>query len=210
MMTVSRRHRTRCQAAFLTILPMLEAITERHFHFLGDASTRADAVADVVAVCWAWFSRLWSRGRDARRFPASLAYLAIRHVKCGRRVQGAESSKDVLSPTARLRRGFQLERLELNGNYDEPEWQEALRDNTRSPVPEQACFRVDFPAWLRSLDQRQRRLIKAMLKGEGTGKLARRFGISPGRVSQLRREFHQNWRRFHGELVDNSRASVAA
>ncbi|MGE3806780.1 MAG: hypothetical protein AB7K24_19095 [Gemmataceae bacterium] len=204
MTATSCRTGNKCQTAFLMILPSIEATAERHFRFLRDASTRADAVADVVAVCWSWFARLWSKGRDARRFPASLAYMAVRHVKCGRRVSGSESTKDVLSYVARRRRGFQLERLEQHGNYDDPVWQEALRDNTRSPVPEQASFRIDFPSWLKSLAQRQRRIVRSMVKGEGTLALARRFGLSPGRVSQLRREFLVNWRRFHGETLTST------
>ena len=77
--------------------------------------------------------------------------------------------------------------------------EEALRDNTRSPVDEQACFRLDFPAWLRSLPRRDRRLVKGMALGHRTLDLARRFRLSAGRVSQLRREFHREWQRFHGE-----------
>lgn len=204
MIAVPRRNQLKCQAAFLMILPTIEGIAERHFRFLSDPGTRADAVADVVAVCWAWFYRLWAKGRDARRFPASLAYLAVRHVKCGRRVQGAESTRDALSHTASLRKGFQLERLRLHGEYDDPEWQEALRDNTRSPVPEQASFRVDFPTWLKSLGQRQRAIVRTMVRGEGTFAVARRFGLSPGRISQLRREFLENWQRFHGEVLNTS------
>lgn len=29
--------------------------------------------------------------------------------------------------------------------------------------------------------------------------LARTFGISPGRISQLRQEFHRDWQQFHGD-----------
>ncbi len=38
-----------------------------------------------------------------------------------------------------------------------------------------------------------------LMAGERTLDVANRFGLSAGRVSQKRREFHDDWRRFHGE-----------
>ena len=80
---------------------------------------------------------------------------------------------------------------------------DALIDNTRSPVPEQVQFRLDFPAWFRTRTDRDRRLIGDMAMGQRTLDLSRRYGLSPGRISQLRREFHDDWLRFCGEFSDN-------
>ena len=38
--------------------------------------------------------------------------------------------------------------------------------------------------------------------GDSTGTVAERFSISPGRVSQIRRELNENWVAFHGEDRD--------
>jgi hypothetical protein len=43
-----------------------------------------------------------------------------------------------------------------------------------------------------------------MMQGDRTQELSRSFGISPARVSQLRREFHDDWQRF---LDDNPLAA---
>ena len=40
-----------------------------------------------------------------------------------------------------------------------------------------------------------------MLRNERTTDLSRQFELSPGRISQLRRELHDAWRRYHGEPV---------
>ena len=40
-----------------------------------------------------------------------------------------------------------------------------------------------------------------MALGEGTKDLASKHGISQARISQLRRELHSDWRRFHGEIA---------
>jgi hypothetical protein len=110
-----------------------------------------------------------------------------------------QRAKDALSPVAQRRRGFAVGRLPdvstLNGNplFD------ALHDNTRSPVPEQVAFRFDFPAWLTSLGPRNRSIAQDMAQGLCTGELADAYGLSPARVSQLRREFHQSWQTFCGD-----------
>jgi hypothetical protein len=60
---------------------------------------------------------------------------------------------------------------------------ERLRDNMQTPVPDAAAFRIDFPDWLAEQTDRDRRMIEAMALGERTAKLARRLGVSVGRVS---------------------------
>jgi hypothetical protein len=76
--------------------------------------------------------------------------------------------------------------------------EEALQDNTQTPPDEQACFRLDFPAWLGRLGTRKRSIAEDMALGHRTQYLSRAYGVSPGRVSQLRREFHHDWQRFCG------------
>ena len=80
--------------------------------------------------------------------------------------------------------------------------QDALIDNTRSPVPDQVHFRIDFRSWLHTRTERDRRLVHDMAMGQGTSDLSRKFGLSAGRVSQMRQEFHDDWVRFtDGESV---------
>jgi hypothetical protein len=76
---------------------------------------------------------------------------------------------------------------------------EALHDNTQTPVDEQVCFRLDFPAWLNTLGDRDRRVVKDLMRGERALEVAHKFGVSPSRVSQLRREFQRGWTHFCGE-----------
>jgi hypothetical protein len=108
---------------------------------------------------------------------------------------------DVMSRVARRRRGFRLERLKEHGRYDEPEWQDALQDNTQTPVADAVAFRIDFPEWLASQSERDRRLIEEMAVGERGTRLARKYGVSEGRIAQKRREYRQGWERFCGEPV---------
>jgi hypothetical protein len=91
----------------------------------------------MVGVFWKWFLRMAQRGKDATHFPAALASYAARAVRCGRRVCGQETSKDVLSPLAQQRRYFTVGSLPQYETLRHNPFMEALADNTISPVPEQ-------------------------------------------------------------------------
>ena len=86
------------------------------------------------------------------------------------------------------------DRSTLGGNA----WDEALQENAQSPIIDQVAFRCDFPAWRSTRCDRDRRLIDDLMIGERAHVAAERYGLTEGRVSQLRREFHEDWDRFCG------------
>jgi hypothetical protein len=93
---------------------------------------------------------------------------------------------------------FMVERLPDGGTLTGNPLTEALRDNTQTPPPEQAGFRIDFPRWLGTRSERDRRLAEDLMTGERTLDVSSKFGLSPGRISQLRRTFHEDWQRVCG------------
>jgi hypothetical protein len=195
------------QVRFLSILPRIELHGRICFRFVRCPDQRADAVAEVVALSWCWYVRLAERGKDATRFPATLATFAARAVRAGRRVCGRERSRDVLSPTAQRQHHFTVERLPDFSTLRSNPLAEALRDNTQTPPPEQVAFRLDFPAWLRTRTERDRRLAEDLMTGERTSDVSTKFGLSPARISQLRRDFHEDWSHFCG--LDEASAATA-
>jgi len=154
---------------------------------------------DLLVLTPSWYRRLRQRGKDVARFVSTLASYAARAVKSGRRLCGQEKANDVLSPRAQRRYGFQVEGLPEDHNRLREPLLDALHDNTQTPVPDQVVFRVDFPEWRNSRSKRDRRLMDELLVGERTQDVSRKFGLSAGRVSQLRREFHQDWLAFCDE-----------
>ena len=193
---VAQMTHARLHAGFLVLLPKIERharFAHRHLHSYHD---REDAVAETVALAWAWYASLIRRGKDPASFATTLASYASRHVKIGRQLCGQENTRDALSPSAGQRRGFRTEPLQTHGPNEDASWQEALADNTRAPVPDQAAFRIDFPAWLTTLGGKARKIVEAMAVNDRTTDLAGKFRLSPGRISQLRREFHHSWQHF--------------
>jgi hypothetical protein len=203
----------RLHAAFLDLVPRIETHASIVFRSIRCSDTRADLVTETVALAWKWFIGLAARGKDATHFAATLASLAAQAVKCGRRLAGKETAKDVLSPVAQRRHGFTVERLPLSTRialedlYGDPHgqrhldaYEERLANNTRTPVDEAAAFRVDFSDWLSRQTERDRRIIGDMSRDERTCDVATKYGVSPGRVSQWRKAYEVDWQRFHGEV----------
>jgi hypothetical protein len=188
-------------ARFLAHLPRFEAHARFAFRRVGCPHVRADRVAETVALAWRHFAALSRRGKKPEQFVTTLALRCSQAVKAGRKLVRCEGGKDVLSPVAQVRHGLSVMRLpDRERVFDRhplpDELAEALMDNTRSAVPEQVAFRLDFPRWRASLRRRDRRVLDALAGGERTADAARRFGISPARVSQLRREFEDGWEEF--------------
>ena len=80
-------------ATFLAILPTIQAHAHAAFQDLRCPHDHEDAVAETVGLCWEWFRKWSERGKDATRFPVTLAGLAVRrvladatHAGIGRRV----------------------------------------------------------------------------------------------------------------------------
>jgi hypothetical protein len=203
-------------ARFVALLPRIELHGRIYFRFLRCPEKKADAIQEMRALAWKWFLSLAERGKDPADFVATFVGFLARAVKCGRRVAGMLRAKDVMNPAAQQRHGFKVEpfpfshRAEHERLYSDPKgqelhdaYEERLRDNTVTPVPEQVVFRVDFPAWLATLTGRERRIIRAMSLGERTLDLSRRFEVSPARISQLRREFRDGWLRFIADADDS-------
>jgi hypothetical protein len=200
------------QVAFLALVPNIEKHARNAFGYYKCANQKDDKVAEAVALAWKWFVRLHKRGKNASTFPVVFASLVARAVAGGRRIAGGEPAGDVLSKLAQRKHGFSVKGLSdsdgipIHQLFSDPHAQktidtleERLADNTQTPVPDQAAFRIDFPAWMRTLSARERLLAQAMMREEGTNDLSRKFGVSAGRISQIRSELRTEWARFCGD-----------
>jgi hypothetical protein len=163
-------------------------------------------------VAWTWFLRLAQRGKDAARFVGTLARYAARAVRCGRRLRGSESLRDILSRQAQKRHGFTVGSLPIStrvamddiyavpgGQRELDEYEERLADNAMTPPPDAAAFRIDFPVFLNDLSDRDRKMAAMLSLGHTVKHVAREFGITPARVTQLRVDWCRDWYRRHGE-----------
>ena len=184
-------------AGFLAMLPAIRRYVGYAFRRLKGVE-REEAVADAVANAMAAYIRLCERGKVDLAYPTVLARFAVKQYRAGRRMGNKLSTRDVLAFAAQKKHGLKVESLDSYDDQQE-EWIDATVEDHRTPVADQAAFRCDFPAWLSTHSGRKRRIAVALSLGHSTKEVARRFKVSPGRVSQLRRELHDSWLEFHGE-----------
>jgi hypothetical protein len=189
-------------AAFVAALPKILNVADYRFRRIPCPDTREDRVCETVALCWVWFVRLVQRGRNPERFMTALANYGAKAVHSGRRAVGLEKAKDVLSRRCRRRRGFDVSALPAEGAAERPEIDDALHDNTQTPVPDQVQFRCDFPAWKSRFPVKKRQLIDQLALGHRTKDLAAMFRLSEARISQLRKEFHDDYTAFCDDCRD--------
>lgn len=143
---------------------------------------QSELVSDALSLAWEAFT-----AAQKRIAPDRFAYYAIRQVKAGRQFQQSERSitcpREPRGRTRKVRRDT-LARVE-----------EIAAQPGDNPA-DIATLQVDFEAWTLMLSERERQFLVAFLDGETTKDTAAEFGVSWGRVSQIRRELLEHYEVF--------------
>jgi len=178
-------------SGFLAFLPAIQRTALAAFHSFPFAE-REELVAEAIAISFILYARLIERGRSRDVFGTSLARYAIARVRSGRCASGRLRPRDALSRIAQQRHRFGVERLDT---FD-GEVTRALPLVQRPTPAEIVAWRMDFTAWLAQLPPRLRRIALILAEGTSTTAAASQCGLSPGRISQLRRQLKANWDQF--------------
>ena len=182
---------------FLQLLPAIRRHARFSFQSL-DQEARDEAVQEVIANAWRTFVRLWEQGRGDLAYAGPLARYGVSRVRDGRCVGGSWNVHDVSSRHCQRRKGIRLERLD---DFDKLAggWKEVVVEDGKATPADIAAVRIDFQEWLRSLPAQLRGIALTLASGESTQLTARHFGLSPGRISQLRRDLERAWHSFQQE-----------
>ena len=188
-----------CHERFLEMLPQIREQARMAFRF-ARPEVREDLITEVIANAFVAFTRLAERGKVELAYPTPLAQYAIRQVRAGRRVGTNLNVRDVSSRYAQRVKSFTVEQL---GEFDEQqgEWREALIEDRQAGPAETAAARIDVADWFKSLGRNKRKIAKSLARGEATGTVARLFGLTAGRVSQLRQELKRSWDLFQNQAA---------
>ena len=191
------------------ILPVVELHAAIQFRRL-KGQDRDDAIQETTAVAWQFFVQAVEQGKDPTEFPHCIADFAARRVRSGRWFAG-HSSRDVLSQRAQMQHCFEVHSLDDESCDPTTGWKAAVtQDSKHSSPADTVAFRLDFECWLGMLPQRDRRVAESLAVGDRTGEVARRYQVTPSRISHLRREIHESWERFECEANDGATASECA
>ncbi len=188
-------------AGFLALLPAVKkqaAISFRHL----PPDAKEEAISEAVAAALVAYVRLAEQGRLDVVYATPLAKYAVLHVRNSRKVGGREANRDVFSRKAQQRHGFEVEHLESCDSYEDKWVEQVVVEDRHASPADTAAVRIDFGEWLRMLSRRNRRIAKALAKGETTKAAAAKFGITAGRISQLRGELEESWEEFQQQAAE--------
>ena len=172
------------QTEFAGMLPDLERLFRKHFQFLSGAA-RDEAIQEAIVTALIAYSRLKDRGKAHVATATTLAHYAVRHVKRGRPAVGRMNGREPMSRYAQLGSGVQREM-----------WIADITDDRYAPVLDVVATRLDCRAWFATLPRRLTRIATDLAVGFTTAEMARRYGVTAGRISQIRRELEASWRAF--------------
>ena len=171
------------------------------------AEQREVAIQEAIASACVSYQLLAARGKLHAASPGAIASFAVKQARSGRHVGGRQDGAcDVMSPVVRRRHGIDVVSYHRSGGTTVG-WQILVIPDRRAAVADLAAFRIDFACWLVSQSHRDRKIIAALASGERNCVVAQRFGITRGRVSQLRRKYERGWWVFQGEAETMARAA---
>jgi len=183
--------------SFLPCLPQIMSVASYAFRNYPLAE-REEKIAESVAWTWVFFVRVRRRGKNPGEFPTALAKFAVKYVRSGRLLGQSRNSKELYTALSNSNRVGLVSLDELEPRTRTP-WKAILVESRAFSPADAAAARIDVNAWLNSLSRRDRRLAERLATGERTGCVARAFGLSAARISQMRDEFRRSWERFHNQ-----------
>ena len=181
------------QDKFLVMLPEIQSRLRKEFRDL-DADSREEAVCEGVAHCLLSYLRLDGAGGAHVATPFTLVDYGARHVRQGRPAAGRMNSKDPLSRYGQLENGIHVD-------SKAGEWIEELVVDAQASVPDQVATKLDVGAWFSTLTWRMKQIARDLAFGFTTREAAKKHGVSPGRISQLRRSLERSWLEFQGDQL---------
>jgi hypothetical protein len=160
---------------------------------------KAEAMAECVAHVTLAYQKLYEQGKVNVAYATSLATYAVKQYFAGRRVGTPLNSDDITSPWAQKRRGFRVSSLDRRAPNGD--WKEVVVEDGRASPAEVAASRIDIEEWLDELPRLKRGVAETLGTGETTTATANQFAVTPGRISQLRKELGESWDSFQAQAL---------
>jgi hypothetical protein len=66
---------------------------------------------------------------------------------------------------------------------------------------DQVAAKMDVGDWFSTLSRRMKQIAKDLAFGFSTSEVAGKYGVTAGRISQLRRVLEESWGEFQGEVL---------
>jgi len=175
---------TSCET-FASLVPELTRMADAAFRNLG-REAREEAVQNTLALAWKSYHALIEQGRaDQPGIIKSVLWFSIKQTRTGRTMPGTGDTKPKDCFT-HARRG--------HVTFVDVALDSFVADTTA--IPDAVSFRIDVPAFLATLTDRQQRMAQDLMAGGSTSAVAQKFGVTAAAVSQFRTRFKDRFENF--------------
>lgn len=159
-MTIETLHET-----FTRHLPELEAMALVHFRGIG-TEARQEAIQNTTCLAWKYWVRLAEKGQTSdESLLRSVWWYAIKQTRSRRDISRGDGKRGKGRQDVYDRSGTAVGNINFN-----------LFVGLMTPVPDQVAFRLDLPAFLATLNERQRAMAADLASGMSTTEVAKRQG----------------------------------
>jgi len=175
--------------SFVRQLPELEVMGLAYFRDYGPEA-RDEAIQNTRCLAWKYWVRLAQKGQATDEgMLRSIWWYAQKQTRVGRTITrgGGERGRGRQDVYDRPR-GVAVGSHDLNYYIGQA-----------TSIPDAVAFRLDIPAFLATLTERQRAMASDLGGGMTTGEVARKHGVTPGAVSQFRTRFKLLLDRFYDD-----------
>lgn len=153
--------------------------------FPGNREMIEELTQEARGLAWKAYLSIIDNGKQPDDYPAVIAYRACQAALKGRKTAAQEKSTSISNPQTQAKQ--KIQRMPLDRQAET-----VLQRKAPPAVPDQVAFEIDYSEWLAKQGTKGP-IIDGMVAGETTQNLAGRFGKSPGRISQIRREAYDDW-----------------
>jgi hypothetical protein len=157
-----------------------------------------DALAEILAYVACTFARLVERGKIEAAFPSVLVRHAVARYHEGRRTGTRLNRNNILTEYGRQKNGLIIESLDQRDQEDD-DWRQLFLEDRHASPADLARWRIDVDQWLGQLPAKSRKVALKLAVGNSTTDAAQRFCVTPGRISQYRRQLADDWDRFYAD-----------
>ena len=85
---------------------------------------------------------------------------------------------------------------DIHFELQQGQWIETLAEDKRASVVDQVAAKLDVRAWFATLTKRMKQIATDLAFGCSTSEVARKYGVTASRISQLRRRLEESWATF--------------
>ena len=183
------------------VIPRLQSAIPRAVHCVG-CEDHNELIQDGTAMAAKMLVNAEANRKKVT--PGNVAYYTIQHLKSGRRSVGNSEADALATGTQMAGRssiGSMEQEVAMDYQFDAPlTWNDLISIDTDDPA-QKAARKLDWEAFIQSLDTRTETLLQWLAEGRTLSTLAEQWKVSMSRMVQIKTSLVAKMREYFGDDI---------